>query len=218
MTPTGSWRSTAAARLVDGDQILAVCAIDLAARDALPGDALAVTVMSNIGLRRAMTERGIALVETPVGDRHVWAAMESHGLALGGEQSGHVIFAAHASTGDGILTGVLLLDAVRRSGASLGELAGVVTRFPQVLVNVRGVDRAGLDAAAGFWGEVRAVEGELGDAGRVLVRPSGTEPVVRVMVEAPTDRQASECADRLADALGRALGGEARGPEPAGSL
>ena len=146
--------------------------------------------MSNIGLRRALAERGIGLVETPVGDRHVWAAMEEHGLALGGEQSGHVIFAEHANTGDGILTGVVLLDAVRRAGATLSELAGVVTRFPQVLLNVRVGDRAGLDAAEGFWAEVRAVEAELGDAGRVLVRPSGTEPVVRVMVEAPTDDQA----------------------------
>jgi phosphoglucosamine mutase len=204
--------------LVDGDQILAVCAIDLAARGALPGDALAVTVMSNIGLRRAMSERGLTLVETPVGDRHVWAAMETHGLALGGEQSGHVIFAEHASTGDGILTGALLLDAVRRAGATLDELAGVVTRFPQVLVNVGVGDRAGLEAATGFWTEVRAVEGELGDGGRVLVRPSGTEPVVRVMVEAATDAEAAACADRLAAALGRELGEAARGPQPSGSL
>ncbi|MGZ8733599.1 MAG: phosphoglucosamine mutase [Acidimicrobiia bacterium] len=197
--------------LVDGDQILAVCAIDLAGRGALPGNALAVTVMSNIGLRRALAERELTLVETPVGDRHVWAAMEAHGLALGGEQSGHVIFAEHANTGDGILTGVVLLDAVHRAGAFLSELAGVVTRFPQVLLNVRVGDRAGLDAAEGFWAEVRQVEGELGDAGRVLVRPSGTEPVVRIMVEAPTDDQAATCADRLAAALGRALGEEPRG-------
>jgi len=192
--------------VVDGDQILAVCAIDMAARGALVGNTFAITVMSNLGLRRAMAERGLALVETPVGDRHVWAAMEEHGLALGGEQSGHVIFAEHAETGDGILTGVLLLDAVRRSGASLSELAGVVTRFPQVLLNVRVGDRAGLDGADAFWAEVRAVEAELGDAGRVLVRPSGTEPVVRVMVEAATDEQATELADRLATALAGALG------------
>ena len=196
--------------LVDGDQILAVCAVDMAARGALAGNAFAITVMSNIGLRRAMAERGITLVETPVGDRHVWAAMEEHGLALGGEQSGHVIFAEHAETGDGILTGVLLLDAVRRSGATLSELAGVVTRFPQVLLNVRVGDRAGLDGADAFWNEVRAVEAELGDAGRVLVRPSGTEPVVRVMVEAATDEQARALADRLAAALTGARGGRAR--------
>lgn len=192
--------------LVDGDQILAVCAIDMAARGALVGNAFAITVMSNIGLRRAMADRGLELFETPVGDRHVWAAMEEHGLALGGEQSGHVIFAEHAETGDGILTGVLLLDAVRRSGATLSALAGVVTRFPQVLLNVRVGDRAGLDGADGFWAEVRAVEAELGDAGRVLVRPSGTEPVVRVMVEASSDEQAAALADRLATALAGALG------------
>jgi len=192
--------------LVDGDQILAVCAIDFAARGLLTGDALAVTVMSNLGLRRALTERGIGLVETPVGDRHVWAAMQEHGLVLGGEQSGHVIFAAHADTGDGILTGVVLLDAAKRAVAPLSALAGVVTRLPQVLLNVRVGDRRGLDAAEGFWSEVRAVETELGDAGRVLVRPSGTEPVVRVMVEAPTDDQATALADRLAAALGRVLG------------
>ncbi len=192
--------------IVDGDQILAVCAIDMAARDALAGNAFAITVMSNIGLRRAMADRGLALIETPVGDRHVRAAMEEHGLALGGEQSGHVIFAEHAETGDGILTGVLLLDAVRRSGATLSDLAGVVTRFPQVLLNVRVGDRAGLDGAEEFWAEVRAVEAELGDAGRVLVRPSGTEPVVRVMVEAATDEQATALADRLAGSLAGALG------------
>jgi phosphoglucosamine mutase len=204
--------------LVDGDQILAVCAIDLAARDALPGNAVAVTVMSNIGLRRALTARGIGLVETPVGDRHVWAAMEEHGLVLGGEQSGHVIFAEHANTGDGILTGVVLLDAVRRAGASLSELAGVVTRFPQVLLNVRVGDRDRLDAASAFWAEVRSVEAELGDAGRVLVRPSGTEPVVRVMVEAETDDHAAGCAQRLAVALVGALGEDPRATGTSGSL
>jgi phosphoglucosamine mutase len=192
--------------LVDGDQILAVCAIDFAARGVLTGDALAVTVMSNLGLRRALAEREISLVETPVGDRHVWAAMEQHGLVLGGEQSGHVIFAEHANTGDGILTGVVLLDVARRAGAPLSELAGVVTRFPQVLLNVRVGDRGGLESAEGFWAEVRAVEAELGAAGRVLVRPSGTEPVVRVMVEAPTDERADALAERLATALERALG------------
>jgi phosphoglucosamine mutase len=192
--------------IVDGDQILAVCAIDMAARGALAGNAFAITVMSNIGLRRAMAERGLALVETPVGDRHVWAALQEHGLALGGEQSGHVIFAEHAETGAGILTGVLLLDAVNRSRASLSELAGVVTRFPQVLLNVRVADRTGLEGAEPFWAEVRAVEDELADAGRVLVRPSGTEPVVRVMVEAETDERAAALADRLGTALVGALG------------
>ncbi len=192
--------------LVDGDQILAVCAIDFAARGVLASRALAVTVMSNLGLRRALAEHEISLIETPVGDRNVWSAMEQHGLVLGGEQSGHVIFAEHANTGDGILTGVMLLDVARRAGVPLSELAGVVTRLPQVLVNVRVHDRSGLSSAEGFWTEVRAVEAELGDTGRVLVRPSGTEPVVRVMIEAPTDERADALAERLTIALRRALG------------
>ena len=131
---------------------------------------------------------------------------EPSGLVLGGEQSGHVIFAEHANTGDGILTGVMLLDVARRAGVPLSELAGVVTRLPQVLVNVRVHDRSGLSSAEGFWTEVRAVEAELGDTGRVLVRPSGTEPVVRVMIEAPTDERADALAERLTIALRRALG------------
>jgi phosphoglucosamine mutase len=192
--------------LVDGDQILAVCALDLAARDALPGRAVVATVMSNLGLRRALGDAGITLVETPVGDRHVREAMDDRAIALGGEQSGHVIFASHATTGDGTLTGILLLDVVRRRGRPLSELAGVVTRLPQELRNVRVASRDGLDGAASFWAEVRAVEAELGDAGRVLVRPSGTEPVVRVMVEAPTDEQAGALAGRLASSLERELG------------
>lgn len=195
-----------AGALVDGDQMLAIFAVDLARRGQLPGNAIATTVMANLGLRRALAASGIGLVETPVGDRHVWAAMAADGLAVGGEQSGHLIFAAHADSGDGALTGVLLLDALRRAGTPLSELAGIVTRFPQVLRNVRVADRSGLDAAGGFWAEVRAVEADLGDSGRVLVRPSGTEPVVRVMVEAASDDAAAACADRLAAALATALG------------
>jgi phosphoglucosamine mutase len=192
--------------LVDGDHILAVTALDLAARERLPGAAVVATVMSNFGLRRALSERGIRLVETPVGDRHVGAAMEAEGLVLGGEQSGHVIFADFATTGDGTLTGLLLVDAVRRAGEPLSELAGVVTKLPQLLVNVRVASRGGLDAAAGFWADVADAERELAGVGRVLVRPSGTEPVVRVMVEAPTEQQAAELAGRLAERLERELG------------
>ena len=162
--------------------------------------------MSNFGLRRALSERGIRLVETPVGDRHVIAAMEAEGLVLGGEQSGHVIFADLATTGDGILTGLLLLDARRRAGEALSTLAAVVVKLPQLLVNVRVASGDGLEGAVGFWADVEAAERELADSGRVLVRPSGTEPVVRVMVEAPTDRQAADLADRLADRLERELG------------
>ncbi len=192
--------------IVDGDHILAVAALDLAARGRLRNRAVATTVMANLGLRRALEQHGIGVVETPVGDRHVLAAMEEHDLALGGEQSGHVIFADHAVTGDGPLTGILLLDAVVRSGRPLSELASVMTRHPQVLRNVAVASRDSLDAATGFWSAVRDLERELGDAGRVLVRPSGTEPVVRVMVEAGDEERASAGADRLAAALVDALG------------
>jgi phosphoglucosamine mutase len=192
--------------LVDGDHILAIAAIDLQARDRLRGGAIATTVMANLGLRRALEPHGIAVVETPVGDRHVLTAMEEHDLVLGGEQSGHLIFGEHAVTGDGPLAGILLLDAVGRAGVPLSQLAAVVTKYPQVLQNVRVRERDGLDGAAAFWSEVRSVESELGADGRVLVRPSGTEPVVRVMVEATDAAVAAAAADRLTVALHEALG------------
>ena len=145
-------------------------------------------------------------VETPVGDRYVRAAMDDRGLVLGGEQSGHVILAEHAATGDGTLTGIVVLDVVVRAQRTFADLAAVVTKAPQCLRNVRVADRSGLDAAAGFWAEVADLEAELGDRGRVLVRPSGTEPVVRVMVEALEPGAAEAGADRLAAALTQALG------------
>lgn len=192
--------------IVDGDHILAIAALDLRSRGRLRGDAIATTVMANFGLHRALADRGIVVIETPVGDRHVLAAMEEHDLALGGEQSGHLIFRDHAVTGDGPLAGLLLLEAMVRAGVPLSELAAIVTKYPQVLRNVRVSARDGLDAADGFWAEVRAVEADLGDDGRVLVRPSGTEPVVRVMVEASDADVASAAADRLTTALVDALG------------
>jgi len=192
--------------IVDGDHILAIAAIDLKARGRLRGDAIATTVMANLGLRRALEARDITVIETPVGDRHVLAAMEEHDLSLGGEQSGHLIFRDHAVTGDGPLAGILLLEAMVRAGVPLSTLAGVVTKFPQLLRNVRVRDRAGLDGAEGFWAEVRAVESDLGEDGRVLVRPSGTEPVVRVMVEARDPAVAEAAAARLTAALELALG------------
>lgn len=195
----------AAGTLIDGDQILAMCAIDLHERGLLHGDAIAVTVMSNLGLRQALARHAIGIVETAVGDRAVLEALAEHSLALGGEQSGHVIFADHATTGDGVLTGAFILALVARSGRSLAELA-VVTRLPQVLENVRVADRSGLDTAADFWAAVAAAEVELGAGGRVLVRPSGTEPVVRIMVEAPTDAEARALVARLHAALVAALG------------
>jgi phosphoglucosamine mutase len=192
--------------LVDGDQMLAIIALDLHERGELEGDAVVVTVMSNLGLRRALAERGIEVVETPVGDRNVLTALEERGLSLGGEQSGHVIVTDLATTGDGTLTGMLLLDVIARSGRPLSELAAVVEPLPQVLRSVQVPDGAGLEDDGAFRSELEAVEQELGVDGRVLVRPSGTEPVVRVMVEAPTTEQAETAATRLAAAVERACG------------
>jgi phosphoglucosamine mutase len=194
-------------RLVDGDRLLAMCAVDLQQRGLLRGSTVVVTVMTNLGFHRAMGDHGIRVAETPVGDRHVLEALEANGWSLGGEQSGHIIFRDLATTGDGLLTGVQVLDLVRRTGRSLAELAAVMRPLPQVLRSVRVADRDGVESAAELWDEVRAVRAALGDGGRVLVRPSGTEPVVRVMVEAPTREEADAAADRLCAAVLRALGG-----------
>ena len=158
-------------RLVDGDQLIALCALDRRDRKLLVGDTVVVTVMTNLGFRLAMAEHGIKCVETQVGDRHVLEAMEEGGWSLGGEQSGHVVFRDLATTGDGLLTGLQVLDVIARSGRPLAELAGVMTRLPQVLCNVRVVDRDGLDDADALWAEVRSAEAELGDRGRVLDPP-----------------------------------------------
>lgn len=186
-----------AGRLIDGDQILGVCAIDLAARGRLTANTVVVTVMTNLGFHLGMAKRGITVVDTQVGDRYVLEALDAGGFALGGEQSGHVIFRQLATTGDGLLTAVQVLDIVARSGRSLGELADeAMTRLPQVLRNVRVAERAA-DIVERLADEIAAVEAELGETGRVLVRPSGTEPLVRVMVEAPTEAQADTAAQRL---------------------
>jgi phosphoglucosamine mutase len=186
--------------VVDGDQILAIMAIALRERAALTSDTIAVTVMSNLGLRRALSAHGIGLVETAVGDRHVVAAMERDDLALGGEQSGHIIFGHRARTGDGTLTGLLLAARVVETSRPLSELAAVMTRLPQVLVNVRVAGRIDLTTGP-VAATIAEVERELGDDGRVLVRPSGTEPLVRVMVEAPTTERAESAAQRVVVAL-----------------
>lgn len=192
--------------IVDGDHILAILALDLHDRGRLRNDAIATTVMANLGLMRALEPRGIDVIVTPVGDRHVIAAMEDHDLVLGGEQSGHIIESEYSVTGDGPLTAILLIDAMVRSGRSLAELASVLTKYPQILRNVRVTDRDGLESATRFWAAVAAVEGELAGEGRVLVRPSGTEPVVRVMVEAASADAAQGYADDLVRALTAALG------------
>ena len=193
--------------LVDGDQILAVCAIDRARRRRLSGGAVVVTVMANLGLRQAMAAHGIGVVETPVGDRHVLGALEDRGLVLGGEQSGHLIFRDLATTGDGLLTAVQLLDTLKRSGRSLRDLAAAaMTRVPQVLVGVpmpAAARSADLDAALGLL--TAAASARLGDSGRVLVRPSGTEPLIRVMVEASDFETARAEAERLSARVAEAL-------------
>ena len=187
-----------AGAIVDGDHIIAICALDMRADGTLRHDTVVVTIMTNLGFHLAMRDAGIDVVTTAVGDRYVLEALGAHGLALGGEQSGHVIFADHASTGDGMLTAVVLVDIVARSGRSLAELAeAAMTSLPQVLVNVKVAERVP-DAAALLADDVATAERELGGEGRVLVRASGTEPLVRVMVEAPTAELANAVADGLA--------------------
>jgi phosphoglucosamine mutase len=188
----------AAGNVIDGDRMMAILAVSLKQRGLLARDTLVATVMSNLGLRRAMAEHGIRLLETKVGDRYVLEELDAQELSLGGEQSGHIIFRDHATTGDGILTGLQLAAEMARSGKTLAELAEVMTVYPQVLVNVPGVDRHGLDDDAGVADAVRAAEERLGDTGRVLLRPSGTEPLVRVMVEAADHDLAAEIAEQLA--------------------
>jgi len=194
--------------LIDGDQLIALFACDLRERGLLANDQVVVTVMSNLGFRLAMEAQGIDVVETPVGDRHVLEALARTGSSLGGEQSGHIVFADLATTGDGILSGVRLVDLVSRSEAPLSELAAqVMERLPQVLRNVRletPRDDIAEFLAEAIAEEVAAVEASLGTRGRVLIRPSGTEPLVRVMVEAPTVEQAEAAAGNLVAAVVRA--------------
>ena len=183
---------------VDGDQIMAILALDLSERGKLHDDTLVVTVMSNLGLKLAMKEHGISLAQTAVGDRYVLEEMNLGGYSVGGEQSGHVILAEHATTGDGELTALHLLQRMAATGRSARDLASVMTRLPQALINVKGVDKARATIDHEVRDAVTAAEQELGETGRVLLRPSGTEPVVRVMVEAPSDELAGTIADRLA--------------------
>ena len=192
--------------VIDGDRIIALAALDLKERGRLDGGLVVTTVMANLGLRRALEGAGIEIVTVPVGDRYVVEAMTEHGAALGGEQSGHVIFAEHATTGDGVLTGLKLAEIVAGAGRPLSDLAAVFEPYPQVLLNVRIADRGALDAAGAVWERVRAAEESLGQSGRVLLRASGTEPLVRVMVEAEDPAVADRVARDLAALVEAELG------------
>ncbi|MDI6098512.1 phosphoglucosamine mutase [Actinoplanes sp. NEAU-A12] len=190
---------TASGQVVDGDQIMAILALAMRDAGTLTGDTLVATVMSNLGLRIAMKQSGIRLLETKVGDRYVLEELQNGDLALGGEQSGHIVMPAFATTGDGVLTGLHLMAQIAASGKSLADLAAVVHKLPQVLINVRVGDRDAGAAAPTVQAAVALAENELGETGRVLLRPSGTELLVRVMVEAATEEQARAVAERIAD-------------------
>ena len=187
--------------VVDGDEIMAIMAVAMKEAGKLKDNALVATVMSNLGLKLALREAGIQLIETGVGDRYVLEGMRSGGYSLGGEQSGHVIFSEYATTGDGVLTGLQLAAQVARTGRSLKELAGVMEKLPQVLINVKGVDRSAVESNEPVQQAVAQAQLDLGETGRVLLRPSGTEPVVRVMVEAADTETAAATARRLAETV-----------------
>ncbi|PNE35864.1 MULTISPECIES: phosphoglucosamine mutase [Streptomyces] len=195
-----------AGNAVDGDQILAVLALGMRDAGTLRKNTVVATVMSNLGFKLAMEGAGIDLVQTAVGDRYVLEEMKAHGYALGGEQSGHVIVLDHATTGDGTLTGLMLAARVAATGRSLADLASAMERLPQILINVPDVDKSRVASSAELAAAVAEAERELGATGRVLLRPSGTEPLVRVMVEAADIEQARAVAQRLADAVKSALG------------
>ncbi|MGI8879519.1 MAG: phosphoglucosamine mutase [Jatrophihabitans sp.] len=190
--------------IVDGDQILAICAVRMRDAGRLAQDTVVATVMSNLGFHHAMRDAGITVVAAPVGDRYVLEELNGRMLNLGGEQSGHVIFTDSATTGDGILTALHILAAMAGSGRPLAELAGIVSRLPQVLLNVRVIDKHAVASSDEVRLAVGEAAAELGDAGRILLRPSGTEQLVRVMVEAPSEQQAHELADRVAKTVAAA--------------
>ncbi len=195
----------ATGNVIDGDQIMAILALSLKERGLLAKDTLVATVMSNLGLRKAMAEHGVTMVETKVGDRYVLEALARDELSLGGEQSGHVIMTAHATTGDGILTGLHLAAELARTGKSLAELATVMTVYPQIMVNVKDVDHESLGDDDTIAAAVVVAQERLGSRGRVLLRPSGTEPLVRVMVEASDQSVADEIAHSLASVVRKRL-------------
>lgn len=195
-----------AGREVDGDAIMAICALDLKEQGLLTGDTVVATVMSNLGFEVALREHGIALVKTRVGDRYVLDQMRASGAVFGGEQSGHVIFLEHATTGDGLITALQLAAVVHRADKPLSALARVMAHYPQVLMNVGVAHRELLSSSSAIAEAIRVAEATLGQTGRVLVRASGTEPLVRVMVEAADEQQAHSIAKRIADLVRAELG------------
>ncbi len=191
---------------IDGDYILAICGSDLAAQGKLANSELVSTVMCNLGFSTAMKRAGFDVVQTAVGDRYVLERMIADGAVLGGEQSGHIIFLEHNTTGDGLVTALQLLSVMKRTGRSLADLARCMNKFPQVLVNLRVEHKEQLDGCESVWEAVRAEEAELADRGRILVRPSGTEPLVRVMAEAETQELTQSVVDRIVAVVERELG------------
>ncbi len=191
---------------IDGDMMEAMLALDMKQRGCLPGDVAVSTVMCNLGFVRCMGSHGIRVIQTKVGDRYVLEKMREEGYAIGGEQSGHMILLDYNSTGDGLMTAVQFLAAVRRSGKSIDEAARIFTRYPQELINVRVSDKDAVKTNAAVQAAVKAAEGAMGDSGRVLLRPSGTEPLVRVMVEAESDDDAGYHCRTIADVVISELG------------
>lgn len=193
---------------IDGDVVEAVCALDLMERGLLPGNTVVSTVMCNLGFIKAMHEAGIKVIQTQVGDRYVLQQMREGGYVLGGEQSGHMIFLQHNSTGDGLITACQFLSAVLRHGDVVSKAASVMKRFPQELINVKVADKHAVEGNAVVAAAIAEGEKKLGDSGRILVRPSGTEPLVRVMVEAPSSEEALDIAQTIAEVIKQELGTE----------
>ena len=192
-------------RIVDGDQIMVLCALNLMKQGHLKDNTLVATVMSNIGLHKAIKEAGGRVVVTPVGDRYVLEAMLAQGYVLGGEQSGHIIFGEYNTTGDGILTALQLMTALKQSGRRLSDLGALMTRYPQLLVNIRLSSKEGWDTNHAIAAAIAAGEAELGDSGRILVRPSGTEPLIRVMAEGPSKADLERIVGTIAAVIRREL-------------
>ena len=193
-------------QLVDGDAILAICARELHTRGALRGGAVVATIMSNLGLARCLRDIGIELVRTPVGDRYVVEQMRSGGYNLGGEQSGHLVFLDHGTTGDGVVAALQVLAIVQRSGRPLDDLTRMMTRYPQLLQAIAVAEKIPLERLPGLSAVIRGVEDELGGDGRVVVRYSGTEAKLRIMLEGPDQARLEQFAGRIAEAARRELG------------